>query len=173
MTGAVIERCYVYRFYAADDRLLYVGITRDTRRRFADHERGARWWPDVARWEVRVLPNRAVAEVAEALAIATEHPVFNALRPTTAVVHELARTTSREETKQQVRAVAEVERLRRLCGEQHVRIVRLQCDNSALNAALSVLGERLRWARADVRESDALLARLRAALTTLEAATIR
>ncbi len=38
----------VYRLYDADETLLYVGITYDTKTRFADHKVNKEWWPDVS-----------------------------------------------------------------------------------------------------------------------------
>lgn len=72
----------VYRFYADDDQLLYVGCTNSTTRRFAEHfpprqstPRG--WQAEVSRIETVQYPDRRSAEEEEARAIFTEGPLFN------------------------------------------------------------------------------------------------
>jgi predicted GIY-YIG superfamily endonuclease len=162
VSDSVVERCYLYRFFDAVDRLLYVGITRDVGTRFAAHRRKAGWWSEVVRCEYLALPDRASAEAAEALAIVTERPLHNASRLTPETVEVLRGRATSEETDGQLRVVAEVERLRRLSGEQYVRLVRFECDNAALVRLVESLEDRLRWARSDSRQSDALLAQLSA-----------
>lgn len=162
MSESLVERCYLYRFFDAEDRLLYVGITRDVGSRFGAHRRQAGWWSEAVRCDYRALPDRPAAEAAEALAIATERPLHNASRPTPESVAGWRRRATSEEAAGQLRVVAEIERLHRLSGEQHVRLVRLECDNAALLRLVESLQDRLRWARSDVRESDALVARLSA-----------
>ncbi|MXM66767.1 GIY-YIG nuclease family protein [Streptomyces sp. HUCO-GS316] len=77
------QRTAIYRFYAADDELLYVGITNDPLRRFGAHSRqepvdGAEhWWPLVERWDVRWMETRTLAVAAESEAIKEERPRYN------------------------------------------------------------------------------------------------
>ena len=39
----------LYRLYAEDGTLLYVGITNSLKARFTEHRKGKPWWPLVAR----------------------------------------------------------------------------------------------------------------------------
>lgn len=71
----------LYRFYAADGELLYVGITQEPETRWKSHERNKVWWIDVARKEHVVLKTRAEAETLERTAIRTEHPRYDRTRP--------------------------------------------------------------------------------------------
>ena len=70
-------RTALYRFYAADDALLYVGITNRLSRRWEDHAKQKPWWPLVDHQTVHWQPTREAAEAAETNAIATERPVYN------------------------------------------------------------------------------------------------
>lgn len=67
----------VYRLYDAVETLLYVGITYDTKTRFADHKANKDWWPDVAVKEVRWLADRDAAWAEEQRVIRDEHPRWN------------------------------------------------------------------------------------------------
>ena len=68
----------VYRLYARDGGLLYIGSTKDVARRLTSH-RGARvfWMPLVARMRVTLHPTREAARQAEEQAVRAEHPLFN------------------------------------------------------------------------------------------------
>lgn len=74
---------FLYRCYDADGDLIYIGCTRNVKRRIDAHLRGGR---AASRWlavfmtshEVEgPFPNRATALAAEARAITLEQPVFN------------------------------------------------------------------------------------------------
>lgn len=67
----------LYRFYGADDRLMYVGITEQLGTRWEAHMRLKPWWPDVHRQTSEWYPTRAEAAAAEEKAIATEQPRHN------------------------------------------------------------------------------------------------
>lgn len=69
---------YVYRFYDAKDRLLYVGITRTPQSRFQTHQLNSPWWDLAERCTIDVRATRASAFWAEGMAIYHESPVFNA-----------------------------------------------------------------------------------------------
>lgn len=71
----------LYRFYAADGELLYVGMTQDLETRWKSHERDKIWWNDVARKEHVWIGTRAEAEALERTAIHTEHPRYDRTRP--------------------------------------------------------------------------------------------
>lgn len=68
----------LYRFYSADRRLLYVGITGNPQGRFAAHEQ-AEWAPmaDLRRTRVRWYQTRHAALAAEVRAIRRERPIYN------------------------------------------------------------------------------------------------
>lgn len=133
MTTDVIERCYLYRFFDASERLLYVGIARDLGARFSAHRRDAAWWSRVAFGTTETHPSRADAELAEALAIVSEHPEFNVSRPSEGKIGGLVDAAS--STPNVTELVAEIERLRKLCGEQSVTIVRLRGHVEAARAS--------------------------------------
>lgn len=67
----------LYRFYAADGALLYIGITNNLKTRFAGHAHDKQWWPEVARKTVEWHLTRDTAAAAELLAIKSEHPRHN------------------------------------------------------------------------------------------------
>ena len=67
----------LYRFFDADGKLLYVGITGDIRRRWKQHEQGKPWWPSVAEKAVTWHGSRIDAEIAELEAIRDEEPEHN------------------------------------------------------------------------------------------------
>lgn len=67
----------LYRLRAADDELLYVGVTDDLDRRIAQHRRVKPWWPLVASVEAEAFARRPDAFAAERVAIARELPRFN------------------------------------------------------------------------------------------------
>jgi predicted GIY-YIG superfamily endonuclease len=67
----------VYRCYADDGSLLYVGCTAKLRARLRDHEAKAPWWPEVARVTAERRLGRREAMRAETIAIASEHPRYN------------------------------------------------------------------------------------------------
>lgn len=71
------ERNVLYRFFDADDVLLYVGITMNAPARFGQHRDGKPWWGDVARIEMEHFGNRAEVAEAEIVAITTEKPLHN------------------------------------------------------------------------------------------------
>lgn len=67
----------LYRLYAKDKSLLYVGITGNLRMRLAQHAVDKPWWHAVARKTATLYPTRKEALVAEALAIRAERPQHN------------------------------------------------------------------------------------------------
>lgn len=134
MTTELTERCYLYRFFDGVDRLLYVGIARDLGSRFASHRRGSAWWSEATRGTTVVYPSRVAAELAEAIAILAERPIYNASRPSQTRVetlHELA--VSNETDVSQL--VAEIERLRELTGAQTIRLAKMQGNLDAAREA--------------------------------------
>lgn len=67
----------LYRFYDAEDRLLYVGITNHLMRRTTRHAADKPWFSAVARSEVDHYPTRAAALAREAELIRELQPVHN------------------------------------------------------------------------------------------------
>lgn len=68
---------YVYRYYDADDRLLYVGCTNSPIMRRRGHEKAATWFANVARARHTVFPDRRAALQRESQAIHLEKPRHN------------------------------------------------------------------------------------------------
>lgn len=67
----------LYRMYAVDGTLLYVGITQRQMQRFHQHASQKQWWGDVARIDVQHYPDRQAVADAERAAIETERPRHN------------------------------------------------------------------------------------------------
>ena len=63
------ERTAVYRLYDADDVLIYVGVTRNTTQRWAQHAQLKSWWRQGVRREVTWLDSRSDALLAERRAV--------------------------------------------------------------------------------------------------------
>jgi predicted GIY-YIG superfamily endonuclease len=71
------QRTAVYRFYDAEDRLLYVGIAVDVVTRWSWHQRHSPWWPLVERSTVQWRDDRTFAEDEEREAVRSEGAVHN------------------------------------------------------------------------------------------------
>ncbi len=69
--------CSLYRFYDAQDVLLYVGVTSVGPSRWIDHEDHRAWWIQVVRTTVQHFPSREEAFAAERAAIQSERPTHN------------------------------------------------------------------------------------------------
>ena len=68
---------FLYRFYDADDVLLYVGITDNLAERTWSHARASTWMEFAVRSTVERYLKRSVAEEREIAAIRGEGPLFN------------------------------------------------------------------------------------------------
>jgi hypothetical protein len=79
------RRTAVYRLFDADDRLLYVGCTCDPWVRLDQH-RGKAWWREVTDFTTTWFPDRRLALLYEAEAIAAEGPLHNINRPDPACI---------------------------------------------------------------------------------------
>jgi predicted GIY-YIG superfamily endonuclease len=67
----------LYRFFDADDRLLYVGISKFFEARLKQHYRNSSWFFDSATCTLEHFETREQVEHAESLAIRTENPIHN------------------------------------------------------------------------------------------------
>lgn len=70
------QRIALYRLYGAEKQLLYVGISQDPERRFADHSVKP-WWSEVAQREIAWHSTPSAARAAEVEAIKSEKPLHN------------------------------------------------------------------------------------------------
>ncbi|MFG1659026.1 GIY-YIG nuclease family protein [Micromonospora chersina] len=77
MTDLAERPTALYRFFDADDRLLYAGIAVNPPARWQGHKGEKDWWYTATRATLTWYDNRADAEKAEAEAIATERPLHN------------------------------------------------------------------------------------------------
>lgn len=67
----------LYRLYAADEELLYVGIAGNPGRRFEQHRKDKQWWGDVANIQLEHHTTRDSASKAERNQIQTLRPKYN------------------------------------------------------------------------------------------------
>lgn len=67
----------LYRHWDGDDRLLYVGVTRNFNTRQHAHSVASRWMEFKVRTTHEQYPSRATVEAAEAAAVRDEQPLFN------------------------------------------------------------------------------------------------
>ena len=74
----------LYRHFANDGSLLYVGISLSWPSRTKSHASGSRWFDQVARVEIEQFPSREAALEAEREAIKRERPKFNIIHNTAA-----------------------------------------------------------------------------------------
>lgn len=68
---------YVYRYYDADDVLLYIGFTSDPHTRWRQHQRNSAWAKDAATVRVERYAYEDLARSAERAAIWSESPLHN------------------------------------------------------------------------------------------------
>ena len=101
----------LYRFWAADGALLYVGITINPGRRWRAHQR-REWWHEVASITVETHPDRPAVLAAERAAIATEHPRCNVIhnRPAPARRTTATATTSSDDETLTTAEIRQIER---------------------------------------------------------------
>ena len=77
MTGSAATRHFLYRWFDAEGRLLYVGITNDASRRVAEHVASKPWIGQAAQMTLTHYPDRAAVLAAEKEAIRMEQPAYN------------------------------------------------------------------------------------------------
>lgn len=73
--------CQLYRKFAADGSLLYIGISKNATRRGYIHKSESHWHDMVFKTTVEDYPTRDAAADAERRAITFEKPIFNKVRP--------------------------------------------------------------------------------------------
>lgn len=73
------RRTALYRMFAADDTLLYIGIAYSFGGRWAREAATAPWYPEVQRQTVDWHPARELAAAAEVAAIKAERPKYNVM----------------------------------------------------------------------------------------------
>lgn len=71
------KRTALYRFFAVDDVLLYVGVTSSLGTRWSSHATSKPWWPEVHHQTVEWFDTRDAALAAEKAAIKAESPRYN------------------------------------------------------------------------------------------------
>lgn len=67
----------LYRMFDKDDRLLYVGLTKNPPGRFKSHSDTKSWWHEVAQIGIEHFISREELVAAEIVAIKSEKPVYN------------------------------------------------------------------------------------------------
>lgn len=67
----------LYRLYAGDGALLYVGVTKDPPGRWRHHRSQKPWWPEVCDKRLTWCHDEREALIAEREAIRTERPRYN------------------------------------------------------------------------------------------------
>jgi hypothetical protein len=67
----------LYRFYGADDLLLYIGLTCNPGQRFMHHRDNKEWWSEIIRIALEQFPDREALVAAERAAIKAEKPLYN------------------------------------------------------------------------------------------------
>jgi hypothetical protein len=86
--GVTPRQHALYRFFASDGSLLYIGITADPGARWKQHAGDKPWWSTVANITVEAFPSREAVLEAERAAILAERPRHN-------VVHNRGTDTGR------------------------------------------------------------------------------
>ena len=86
------ERTSLYRHFAEDDTLLYVGISLSTVTRLSQHKGDSAWFYDITKITIEHFSTRKKAEKAERSAIETEYPAYNIRhkKPDTVPEHEIS-----------------------------------------------------------------------------------
>jgi hypothetical protein len=72
-----VNSCTLYRHFAADGRLLYVGISLNALGRLDEHSNVSKWYPLIRIVTLEHYDSVEDARMAEMLAIAHEHPLHN------------------------------------------------------------------------------------------------
>ena len=87
-------RTDVYRCWAADGRLLYIGMSMGVAHRLSEHRRTAAWFPEVAKVTTQTYQSRDEAMTAERIAIQHERPIHNKDRHVPAMLPPITSETA-------------------------------------------------------------------------------
>lgn len=68
---------HVYALFNDEGQALYVGITKNIRRRFQEHARLAAWWPEASRYQDIPISNMRDARTVERALIRAYRPNHN------------------------------------------------------------------------------------------------
>jgi DNA-binding transcriptional regulator YiaG len=71
------RRTALYRFYALDGALLYIGVSLNYRSRWKQHAANKTWWPQVERRTIEWHDSYPAALLAATAAIGAERPKYN------------------------------------------------------------------------------------------------
>jgi hypothetical protein len=71
---------FLYRFYDADMRLLYVGVTWNPFDRWTFHRRTKPWWESVRSFDLFICASDREAREYETAMIRTLHPIHNKMQ---------------------------------------------------------------------------------------------
>jgi len=71
---------HLYRHFDAEDKLLYVGVSKSAIVRLGQHEEHAHWYERITKVTIERHPSRAAALEAERIAIHIENPLCNIQR---------------------------------------------------------------------------------------------
>lgn len=77
MSDIETEEHALYRFFGADDALLYIGISIHPFARMGQHQGDKSWWGEVVKVTIERHPTRADVVAAERVAIRAEGPRYN------------------------------------------------------------------------------------------------
>lgn len=69
--------CELYRHYAKDGTLLYIGVSLSAINRLSQHRYASKWFKSISTVTIEHFETREECEVAEVIAINTEKPLFN------------------------------------------------------------------------------------------------
>ena len=98
----------LYRCFAKDGSLLYVGISGNITARMRWHQKHSDWWSRCKRRTVVLYPTRDDAEIAEAEAILSENPLSNKVgRSLSAAMQRRLTASERQQQREQDEAIRE------------------------------------------------------------------
>lgn len=78
----------LYRHFAVDNKLLYVGITNNIHGRISQHKLVSKWFLDITNITLQHFPSRSLLIKAEIEAIKTENPEYNVINKVTKIEEE-------------------------------------------------------------------------------------
>ena len=90
-------RCQLYRQFAEDGTLLYVGVSLNTAARLISHRAKSDWYPRISKLTIETFETREAALMAEAKAIDEEKPICNKIRGIAIVPMPLCELTPLEQ----------------------------------------------------------------------------